>query len=199
MCVLRKHSLVEGYFSGAIIRVHADSLPSWASNGAPCQRPFRDPDCSSVSSSDRSLPLIRWAAWRVGPRSLGFKALQIPVSALGLTDIAGLSERDAIGAIETILGANGLAVKRNFGVTAPASFWPSIPPTTMSWTRSPRRRYGAIRRRAGSRRSMICGARLRAQRLSARDGSRCFPVALRGRFSIPIRRIPHGLDRARVR
>jgi len=48
--------------------------------------------------------MSRWAA------ELGFKALQIPVSAVGLSDIAGLSERDAIVAIETILGASGLAV-----------------------------------------------------------------------------------------
>jgi sugar phosphate isomerase/epimerase len=46
--------------------------------------------------------MARWAA------DLGFKALQIPVSVPGLTDIAGLSERDAVVAIEAVLGANGL-------------------------------------------------------------------------------------------
>src|ERR1700722_18435108 len=48
--------------------------------------------------------ISHWAA------ELGFKALQIPVSAVGLSDLAELSERDAIAAIETILGANGLTV-----------------------------------------------------------------------------------------
>src|ERR1700722_20041054 len=42
--------------------------------------------------------------------ALGFQALQIPVATAGLSDVAGLSERDTLAAIETILSANGLMV-----------------------------------------------------------------------------------------
>jgi sugar phosphate isomerase/epimerase len=48
--------------------------------------------------------LARWAA------DLGFKALQIPVSDPRLADIAGLSDSDAIAAIESIVAATGLVV-----------------------------------------------------------------------------------------
>jgi sugar phosphate isomerase/epimerase len=48
--------------------------------------------------------IARWAA------DLRFKALQIPVSDPRLTDVGGLSERDSIMSIETILAATGLTV-----------------------------------------------------------------------------------------